>query len=182
MPTFNISAGGGVADFADDASRHLTTVGGMWDVRLLIGENTWIAGDVAYVGTANGVNNVMAQFAPNGTILGSAIEGDFRLQMPRGLIPVRPFAFYGIGWNHFDLVRERFRNPVAIRSSDDALVMPFGGGLQFDLGQHIGLDTRFTYRAMFDEDLLHTSDSGVPGVSSQGLSQWALSARLGYTF
>jgi len=182
MPRFNISAGGGVADFADDASRHLTTIGGMWDVRLLIGENTAFAGEVAYVGTANGVNNVMAQFAPNGTILGSSVEGDFRLQLPRHMFPVRPFGFYGIGWNHFDLVEENFRNPIAINSSDDAFVMPFGGGLQFDLGEHIGLDTRFTYRAMFDEDLLHTNNNGVPGVSSQGMSQWALSTRLGYTF
>ena len=183
-PMFQLSAGGGVADFADDSSRHLTKAGGMWDVRFLVGDSNVIAGEVAYVGTANGVNNVMATFASNGTILGSSIEGDFRLQMPRGLltVPVRPFGFYGIGWNHFDLVDENFRNPIAIQNSDDAVVMPFGGGVQFDLGRHAALDTRFTYRAMFDENLLHTNDKGVPGVSSQGLSQWTLAARLGYTF
>jgi hypothetical protein len=183
-PRLNLSVGGGVADFADDASRHLTKVGGMWDVRLLIGESTAIAGEIAYVGTANGVNNVMAQFASNGTILGSALEGVLRLQTPPGVfsIPVRPFLFYGLGWNHFSLVSETFRNPLAIQNNDDALVMPFGAGIQIDLGAHVAVDTRFTYRAMYGEDLLHTSDSGVPGVSSQGMSQWTWSARLGYTF
>jgi hypothetical protein len=183
-PMFQLSVGGGVADFADDASRHLTKTGGMWDVRFLAGDSTVIAGEVAYVGTANGVNNVMATFAPNGSIIGSSIEGNLRLQMPRGLltVPVRPFGFAGIGWNHWDLVNETFRNPIAIQNSDDALLVPFGGGLQFDLGRHAAIDTRFTYRANFDENLLHTNDNGTPGVASQGLSQWAVSARLGYVF
>jgi hypothetical protein len=182
VPRFNISVGGGVVDFADDAAKHLTHVGGMWDVRVLLGQNTLIGGEVAYVGTANSLNNVMSPFARNGDILGSGLETNLRLQLPAGYFPVRPFAFYGIGWSHFNLVNENFRDPTAIRDNDDAFVMPFGGGIQVDLGSHAALDMRLTYRAMYDENLLHTSDNGVPGVNSQGLSQWAASARLGYTF
>jgi hypothetical protein len=179
---FQLSLGGGVADFADNASKHLTEVGGMWDVRLLVGESLFVGAEFAYVGTANKVNNVMAQFAPNGTILGTGLEGDFRLQLPRAMFPVRPFGFWGLGWNEFSLVNELFRNAAAIQAHDSTLVMPLGAGLQFNVTDHLALDTRFTYRAVYHEDLLHTDVNGVPGAGRQGMSQWAASARLGYTF
>jgi hypothetical protein len=182
-PALELSAGGGVADFADNASRHLTHAGGQWDVRMMFGALSPLAGELAYVGTANGVNNVMAQFAPGASIIGSSIEGDLRLQPPRmeGM-PVQPYAFGGLGWNHFSLVNAQFRDPTALRSSDDTMVVPFGGGIQTFVSKRVGIDARFTYRAMFGEDLIHVSAQGVPGVSSEGMSQWTLAARVGYVF
>jgi opacity protein-like surface antigen len=179
---FNLSAGGGVVDFADNAAKNLTRIGGMWDVRFIIASHYWLAGEVAYVGTVNGVNNVMAQFAPGGFIVGSAVEFDARLQIPLSWSPVRPYGFFGVGWNNYTLTGEDFRNPLAINHSDNSVVLPYGGGIEWDITDHVDLDTRFTYRALFGEDLLHTNVNGIPGVGSQGMSQWSWSARLGYTF
>jgi len=181
-PLYQLSVAGGVADFADDASRHLTLVGGMWDVRFLAGESQAFAAEFAYVGTANGVNNVMAQFAPNGTIIGSSLEAAFRLQVPSSVWQVRPFGFIGIGWQNYTLIEDNFRNPAAIASADNELVMPLGVGVQFDVTDHCALDARYTYRALFDEKFLFTNVNGVPGSGSQGMSQQMFSARIGYIF
>src|SRR5262249_17225900 len=181
-PTCQLSVAGGVADFAEDASKHLTLVGGTWDVRLLVGEAEAFAAELAYVGSANGVNDVMAQFAPAGTIVGSSLEADFRLQLPSSISRVRPFGLVGIGWQNYTLAGGEFRNPLAIASADNELVMPIGFGVQFDVAPHVALDARYTYRALFDENFLFTNDRGVPGVSSQGMSQQIFSARVGYIF
>jgi opacity protein-like surface antigen len=181
-PRLNLSVGGGVVDFSDDAARHLTKLGAIWDVRALLGENTPVGVELAYVGTAHGLNNVMQRFAADGTILSNAFEGAVRFQVPAALSAIRPFLLVGVGWNQFELVSESFRDPSAIKNSDDTLVLPFGAGVQLDLATHLTLDGRFTYRAMLEERFLYTSASGLPGVGSQDLSQWAASARVGYTF
>ena len=181
-PGYQLSVAGGVADFADDASKHLTLVGGMWDVRFLAGESTPFALELAYLGSANGVNDVMAQFAPGGTIIGSSLEADFRVQLPSSMFWIRPFGLVGIGWQNYTLAGDSFRDPRAIASADNELVMPVGFGVQFDVTNNLVFDTRYTYRAVFDESFLFTSDGGVPAMGSQGMSQHMFSARIGYIF
>jgi hypothetical protein len=51
--------------------------------------------------------------------------------------------------------------------------MPVGGGLQGNLGEHVTVDGRFTYRTQFDENLLgrdHNAD------------QYTVTFRAGYVF
>src|SRR5262249_54037772 len=180
-------AGGGVVDFTGNAAAHLTTVGGLWDVRIGFYGDQILGFECAYTGTANQVNNVMTAFAPGVTIIGTSLEGDFRLQVPRwvseqSLAHLQPYAFVGAGWNNYSLTGGRVTDPAALKNSDNSVLLPWGGGAQVYITQHFTMDGRFTYRALFDDDMLHTSAQGVPGVPAQSMSQWAVSARVGYAF
>lgn len=183
---WELSAGGGVSDFVQDTASHVTRVGGAWDVRIMYGAWSLVAGELAYVGTANGLAEVMAPYALNGSILSSALEADLRLQLPDWIEyrpVVRPFVFFGVGVNSFDLVHEAFRNPMAIAASDASFVVPFGGGLEVALPRGFALEGRYTYRGMFDDELLHVNAQGAIKLGSQpGMSQQTFTARLAYRF
>jgi opacity protein-like surface antigen len=176
-----LSAGAGVVDFSADAAAHLTLIGQLWDVRLLVGTDQIVAFECAYTGTNNKFNDVMSTIAPNTNIIGSSLEGTFKLQIPRFLSPVQPYGFFGIGWNNFWLTNEP-TNTKAVHRTDNMVLMTTGGGAQFYVTQHFTIDTRFTYRDMIHEDLLHTNANGVPGAPVQSMNQWAFSGRVGYAF
>src|SRR5262252_2786821 len=131
-PNLQLSVGGGIADFSENSARHLTTMGGTWDVRLMYLPYSPVAAEVAYVGTANPLNHVMNVYALGGALLGTQLEGDIRLQTPYVVgtrIPLQPYLFGGVGWCNFELVNQDFRNPVAIGSDANVLVLPYGAGL-----------------------------------------------------
>src|SRR5215831_11295729 len=129
-----ISAGGGVIDFSNDAAAHLTTIGGMWDVCLLAGSDQIVGFEAAYTGTVNDFNAVMFDFAPNASIIGTSLEGNFRLQVPRSiseavLLHVQPYAYVGAGWNNYWLTNQP-RNPKALQRVDNMFMLPWGAGAQ----------------------------------------------------
>jgi hypothetical protein len=168
-----ISVGGGYASFGAKGLRDITQNGGEWDFRLLLGAHSPVGVELGYVGTANQLNGRMAGVDPNGIITSNAFEGTLRLATPPNRhIPLQLYGFAGAGVNSFDLVNESFNNG-AIRNQDTTFVLPAGGGLQFNVGPHFTVDGRFTYRAMFDEDLLgrdHNAD------------MYTATARAGYVF
>jgi opacity protein-like surface antigen len=176
-----LSAGAGVVDFSADAAAHLTKIGQLWDACLLVGTDQFVAFEASYTGTSNPFNQVMAPFVPNTSVIGSSLEGDFRMQLPRWLTPAQPYGFVGIGWNNFWLTNPT-HDPVAVSRTDNMVMFTFGGGVQGYLTRHFTLDARFTYRDFIGENLLHTSASGQPGVQAQSMNQWAFSARVGYAF
>jgi hypothetical protein len=176
-----LTAGGGVVDFAGDSARFGTKLGGSWDVRVMLTDDSPLAVELGYVGTVNGLNNVLQPVAPGGSIVGTAFEGDLRLNL-LGSMRVSPYVFGGAGYNRFNLVGENGRNQLGINGADNTLVIPWGGGVSAYITRQIVADGRFTYRAMFDDDMLHTTRTGAPGAGSQNLAQWTATARLGYAF
>jgi hypothetical protein len=183
---YQVSAGGGVVDFFGNAASHLTKIGGFWDVCLLVGSDQIVGFEAAYTGTANNFNNVMAPFVGNTAVIGTSLEGNFRLQPPRAiseafLYHLQPYAFIGAGWNNYTLTNPS-RNMAAVMESDNMFLLPWGAGAQVYVTTHFTIDGRYTFRNMFGENLLHTSAAGVPGVPEQSMNQWAVSARLGYAF
>jgi hypothetical protein len=98
-----------------------------------------------------------------------------RLQYPyaTGTWLVEPFAFGGVGWTQFSLDDATGRT---IGDSEVVFTMPVGGGVTLGYNRLL-LDTRFTYRPVFNENLIRESDG-----SAANLDNWAITASLGYRF
>lgn len=176
-----ISAGAGVVDFTGAAASHLTEIGELWQVCMLVGTDQFVAFEASYTGTANKWNNVMSPFVPNTQVIGTSVEGTFRMQIPRWLSPVQPYGFFGAGWNNYWLTNPT-QDPQAVTRTDNMVMMTTGGGAQFYVSRHFVVDTRFTYREMFGNSLLRTSESGQPSSGVQSMNQWAFSGQVGYAF
>jgi hypothetical protein len=161
--------GGGVTNYLDHAVRSQVDTGGAWDVRLGIGSRYFVGGELAYVGSARNAGALGKNLFSNG------VEGVLRLQYPfdQGRWRVTPFAFGGVGWNHFDINRA---SAVAARTSDDVLVTPVGAGITVGSDRVI-FDTRFTYRQTYNENLVQNADG-----SDASLKNWAVTASIGYEF
>jgi opacity protein-like surface antigen len=171
---FAISAGGGYASFGAKGLRDITQNGGEWDVRAILGTHTVLGAELAYVGTANELNGRMPGINSNAWIASNAFEGNLRLATPAlRILPVQLFGFAGAGYNRFSLNNVNGFNASPLRGSDNTFVLPAGGGLQFNIGEHVAVDGRFTYRAIFDENLFgrdHNAD------------MYTATARVGYVF
>jgi len=167
-----VEVGGGYASFGAKGLRDITQNGGEWDFRLVLGARSPFGVELGYVGTANQLNGRMSGVDPNTVILSDAFEGDLRLSTPAWRrFPLQVFGFAGAGYNRFDLTNSRFNNGQL--KEDNTFVLPAGGGLQINFTPHLALDGRFTYRAIFDEDLMgrnHNAD------------MYTATGRIGYLF
>lgn len=169
-----LELGGGFADFAHAPAENATNAGGTWDVRLVLGARSPLGVEIGYVGTANDLHGA-------GGITANAAEAALRLGTPGWYrIPVQIYGFGGAGINRFDWVNSEgggSAGSLTFSKVDTTMVVPFGGGLQFNLDPHLSLDARFTYRAMFDDDLVRD------GVGrDQSLDQYTATAKVGYMF
>ena len=161
---------GGVTNFIEDSIRNRTDVGGFWEARLGFGTRFWVGVEGAYTGSARKIRDT----GVDTNLIGNGAEGDVRLNYPysNGNWLIEPFAFGGLGWTHFN-VNGLQASTASLRSSDDVLTVPVGGGLTVGY-DHILFEGRFTYRQTFNEDL-------VPGGNGT-LKNWAAGASVGYEF
>jgi opacity protein-like surface antigen len=171
---WGLMAGGGYASFGAKGLRDITDNGGEWDVRFVLGAHTVLGAELAYVGTANELNGRMPGINSNAWIGSNAFEGNLRLATPAlRIVPVQMFAFGGAGYNRFSLNNVNGVNTSPLSGSDNTFVLPFGGGIQGNFGEHVTVDGRFTYRAIFDENIFgrdHNAD------------MYTISFRAGYVF
>jgi hypothetical protein len=171
----SVTVGGGVADFVGSSMRAATEVGAQWDARVTIGTRSLVAFEAGYMGT---YNKLQSPVEGNGSVapylVNNSVDGDFRLN----LLPFRiqPYIFGGLGYNHASMNNLQDSPAMAqrFRSSDDQLLVPAGAGLAFYVWNHATFDTRFTYRAVFLDELDRTADTR--------LDQWVVNGRLGYAF
>ncbi|MBI2893415.1 MAG: hypothetical protein HYY06_07670 [Deltaproteobacteria bacterium] len=166
-----IQIGGGVSDFTNDRMRDRTEPAGSWQVRAVIGTRSVIAGELAYVGTAQDITALGLD--RDTTLVRNGLEAAVRFNLPivRDEWTLEPFAFVGIGWARYDLINDDF-NTSDVRENDDVGVVPLGGGFSVSY-QNFMVDTRLTYRPTFDEDLLR---------GGGGSDNWAVTGALGYQF
>ena len=161
-----VEAGAGYASFAQGPVANATNGGLGWDMRLVFGAHSPIGLELGYVGTSNALAGVS-----NFTLMSNAFEGDLRLGTPTfGLIPVQAYGFGGAGVNRFSLVHSGV-NTTTITDGDTTAEVPAGAGLQFNLSDHVALDTRFTYRFMFDQQVTDRRDNA---------DMYTITARIGF--
>jgi hypothetical protein len=175
-----LSVGGGGADFIFDRMSHTVQTGAAWDARLVFGTRSFIAFEAGYAGTANRLESSGAQFTggSHAYLVGNGFETNLRIN----LFPwyVEPYIFGGVGYNHFNIAN-RNNDPVAaaqFHDSDDAFLLPAGAGIAGYIGHHATLDARFTYRAIFSNNIL----VGAENVPDSRADQWTVLGRLGYQF
>lgn len=168
-----VQLGGGVTAFTREAARDTFKTGGYWDARAILGTRSFLGAEVAYVGSARGVT--AEGVSDNTNLLGNGVEATVRGNLPLqlGSLRLEPFVFGGAGWTHYQLVNNDF-NRASIKDSAEALVIPFGTGVSLAY-QHFTVDARFTYRAIFDDDLVPTS-----GDDHLDLQNWGAGITLGY--
>jgi hypothetical protein len=169
----SFQVGGGVTNFASQRTRDLTSLGGYWDARAVVGTRTALGLELAYVGNASGLT--APGLDPGAVLIGNGVEADLRLQAPllsSGGTLVEPFLFGGVGWVYYSVRNDGFNHSI-VKEHDNVATVPFGGGLA--LGRRgFMLDLRFTYRQTFNEDLF-------PGASGKAdLQNWAAGAMLGF--
>ena len=152
-----VELGGGIVGFTDHAMRDVTPpVGGMWALRAAFGTHVPFAIEVAYLGSATQVRSM--------TLLGTTFETDLRFNvLPHSLLD--PYAFAGVGWQHFSL--------DDLQRSDDVLAIPVGGGLAYRYRGFI-TDVRGTFRATRDAHLVVENGGYAP------LHSWEASVAVGY--
>ena len=165
-----ITLGGGVMNFTGAGARGVTDTGGAWGFRLGWGSRSILGLEAAYVGSANNLNVVGLD--PNAVLLGTGAEGNLRLNLP---VPVRdtlfePFGLAGLGWTRFDIINDDF-NTSGAREKDHVMTVPVGAGVALGARGFL-VDVRYTYRFVYDEDLLGNTN----------LDNWILSANIGGEF
>ena len=173
-----VTVGGGLFGFTDRSLRQTTSsdVGGAWDLHASFGTHIPIGIEVAYSGNAENIQSLAG--TPNGTLVGTAAEGDLRYTiLPHSAWT--PFAFIGIGWQRFDVTSERLAAAdTGLKTHDDVADFPMGAGLSFrDVGGFT-FDLRGTFRADSQSSLLRDPRTG----EFADLHSWEASAALGYEF
>ena len=178
-PSVEVSVGGGVSAFSDTTARRAIDVGGAWDLRLTVRPRRFVAGELAYVGSANPVSSTMNDFfTPGGVIMGGGVESNLRLQLP---YVVEPYVFGGVGWNHFALVYSSLRSSNSMHGGENVAAFPFGGGVQTFLNRSVAVDARVTYRLSPGEDVV-VENNGTGVLVARGLGNWTAAARVGLLF
>ena len=170
---FGLQVGGGVTGFTRQGARDQFGTGGYWDVRAILGADSFIGAELAYVGSAREID--AAGVTGKAALVGNGAEATVRGNLPLsvGALRVEPFVFGGVGWTYYD-VANADANTSAIKDHANALTIPFGAGVGLHYA-HFIVDARFTYRAVFDDKLVPTG-----GSDSLDLQNWSGGLTLGY--
>ena len=168
-----LQVGGGVTGFTRQGARDDFGTGGYWDARAILGSRSFLGAELAYVGSARQVSRSGA--SDSGALLGNGAEAVARLNLPltAGAVQLTPYLFGGVGWTYYQIVN-RDTIPAGMKDGANAFVVPFGAGASVTYNRFI-VDARFTYRPVFDDDLVPTSNG-----DHQDLQNWAAGLMLGY--
>ncbi len=166
-PVTSLEVGLGVSDFTQGLDR-ATDPGAGWDVRAVFGVRSPVGLEVAYIGAMNDLDAVADEDA---RLLTTGGEAMIRASLPS---PVRPFVAAGIGVHNHAVVTDIDEARAQFNDSTD-IAVPAAAGIQIDLAPNVTLGGRFTYRWLFDDEVIADEDATVA-------QSWAATARLGALF
>jgi hypothetical protein len=171
-PAIAVMAGGGAFDFVGGDIKAATRMGGFWNVRALIGSRSLISIEAAYLGTAQSIQ--APGLGSDARLLSNGVEGALRLNAPLGIgrLLLEPFGFAGAGWSRYSVVNTDTQS-ASLRSSDDVITVPVGGGLSLGYAGFF-VDARYTYRFTYDHNLVVSGDGQ--------LDNWNLGGAIGFEF
>lgn len=165
---YSLSAGGGVIQSLDGSTRDITDLGGTWNVRFAAGVRSLISAEIAYVGSAQDIDNAM-MLGDDAAVVGNGAEGAFRVGLPD--TDLQPYAFAGVGMSRYSVVNSD------ADLDDNVVFFPAGLGLAYRMTDLV-IDVRGTARAAFDDDLFE----GMNGAADNRLDNWSASAQVGWQF
>jgi hypothetical protein len=147
------AVGGGVMGFLDEDTRDFADVGGSWEARLTVGTRTWIGGEIAYIGSAQGIDALGLD--TDAILLATGVESVVRVNAM--LAEIQPYALAGVGWKRYDLTRADV-NTSDVSDSDDIVEVPLGVGVSYRY-RGLVVDARAVARLAFDEELIATPNA-----------------------
>ncbi len=168
-----LSVGGGVEDFSGSTMRDTTGTGGSWTARLTFGTHSYIAGEAAYIGSAQSIQRL--GLASNSELIGNGAQADLRINGTTNY-PVQPFVYGGAAWRHYSL------NTSGTNFSDvidhaDAFEVPLGVGVAGYV-EGVMLEARGEYRfGWADHDIVTQANGGTPL-----MDRWGVTGNIGYSF
>ena len=172
-----VMLGAGYEDFTSTPARQMTSGGGSWNARALVGTPQFIGLEAAYVGAARGIDTLGG--GDNASLVSNGLEGDLRINIPIALAGrsgrsslIEPFGFVGLGWQHYTLTANVAASSFVV-GKDDVMTLPYGGGLEIVSGAFIA-DARFTYRQTYFNDLMRPVGGN--------LNTWGVGGNVGVTF
>jgi hypothetical protein len=174
---FGLVLGGGGSGFVGDEARAMTDIGGAWEVRGIWGTRSFLALEVEYMGSAQGINAI--GLSNNAVLVGNGVTGDVRFNVIRDWY-VQPFVFGGAAWRNYQLTNENF-NVSDVNNSDNVLEVPVGLGFASYFGQFM-LDVRGTYRMAWFNDLIPAIAGENTGSLIGSLDRWDATATIGMAF
>lgn len=142
-----LQVGGGVQDFVDRDVTAVTNTGGAWTARLIVGTRSHIAGEAAYVGSAQGLNTLGVE--DSATLLSNGLEGALRLNILTGA--VQPYAVAGYTWRRYTVTNTAV-NFSSVADAANVSEIPLGVGLAFRFSRLVA-DLRATARPAFASSL-----------------------------
>jgi Outer membrane protein beta-barrel domain len=168
-----LQLGGGVTGFTRQEARDRFGTGGYWDLRAVLGTESYLGAEVAYVGSSRGVT--ASGLSDNAALLGNGAEALVRANLPlqAGSLRLEPYLFGGAGWTYYQIIKSD-SNSSGIKDHANAFVIPFGGGLSA-VYDHFIIDARFTYRSVFDDKLVAAGNN-----DSLDLQNWSAGLTVGY--
>ena len=170
-----VSVGGAVDGFTDAAVNDYTGVGGGWQARVLVGTESRVGVEAAYVGSANSLELVGAGGRDGGgTLVSNGAEAAVRVNLLESRL--RPYVSAGVGWRRYEVTRADARTS-SLFGDDDVAEVPLGLGIGYH-GTHWVGDLRATYRPAFGEQLMDPA----LGDDTGDLATWNAGVNLGYAF
>ncbi len=183
MPLFStvglrFSLGGGISEFTDSPMEDMTDLGGNWEARLLVGANSILGLEAAYIGSARDIDALGLD--DDAVLLGTGVEANARLNFLKFADDrADVYAVGGIGWNHYEIVNEGF-NTSNVQDHDGVLIVPVGVGLGYRV-ERLTFDVRGTWRPAFDEELIRL-DVAPDEDDGSSLDSWSALGRVGFEF
>jgi hypothetical protein len=179
--------GGGVAGFTDKMVRdRLSSMGGLWDLRVAIGSHIPLALELGYQGSATNLKGLQDQkgttLIKGGTLVGTTAEAALRFNiMPH--FAWNPYVFAGVGWQRFDVMETDVKLSLhGMNDHDNLVVFPMGAGVSYRSNGFV-VDLRGTMRAASDQNLvLKTASRSPTSGDFAPMHTWGASAAVGYEF
>lgn len=168
-----LNLGGGLDDFAGSTMRNTTGVGFGYTARALFGTHSFIAGEVAYIGSAQGVDRL--GLSGRSTLWGNGAQADLRVNVTTGYF-LQPYVYGGVAWRHYTLTTQS-SNLSDVSDSTDTFEVPVGVGIATYVHE-IVFEVRGEYRfAWADHAIVPDSSGGTPL-----LDRWAVISSAGIAF
>lgn len=175
VPTgFVFQLGGGVTGFSRQATRDTFDTGGYWDARAILGSRSFLGAELAYLGS---VRDATASGLNGASLLGNGAEAAVRVNLPieQQRLLIEPFVFGGVGWTYYQIINDS-NNGSGIKDNANALSIPFGAGLSAAY-DHLTVEARFTYRPVFDDNLVPLTGGDRDHAD---LQNWSAGLTVGY--
>lgn len=161
-----VEVGGGVQQFIDRTTTDVTDPAGAWTARLIVGTRSHIAGEAAYVGSAQALDALGV--GDKARLMSNGVEGLLRFNVLTG--PLQPYAAAGYTFRRYNVANTAV-NTSSVADAANVNEIPVAAGLAYRF-KPLVTDLRFTLRNAFGNPLL-------PGGN---LSTYGVEGKVGFEF